>query len=84
MSDQKNSLQRLDDLPAGVSGVITELGPEGPLTARMTALGLARGRTVEMIRKVRLGSTLQVRVGNTHIALRAAEAGQIKVELIAR
>ena len=80
MSEQKPSFQSLSDLPMGVAGVIAALGHNPALVSRMTAMGLVPGRTVQMVRKVRFGSTLQVRVGNTLIALRAGEAEQVTLE----
>ena len=80
MSEKNTSLPCLNDLPMGGSGVISELGHNETLVSRMTALGLAPGRTVQMVRRVRFGHTLQVRVGNTLVALRAGEADQITLE----
>ena len=80
MSEKPLNLRCLNDLPMGGSGVIAELGHNEALVSRMTAVGLAPGRTVQMMRRARFGNTLQVRVGNTLIALRAGEAKQVRLE----
>lgn len=83
MDEQDIGLLSLNDLPLGARGVIHELADDPGLQSRMRALGLCHGRIVQVVRRVHFGTTLQVRVGNTDIALRAGEAALIGVEQLA-
>ncbi len=70
----------LAQLPAGQSARILALDLEEGLCARMHALGLTPGQSVQVIRRARFNGPLQVRAGTTDIILRVVDAGAIMVE----
>ena len=69
----------LDTLPLLEPATIDEVEPSGPLTSRMRAMGLRAGREVVVVRRSRLGGTMQVRVGGTDLIIRPREARLVRV-----
>lgn len=60
---------------------ISSLSGSAPFVRRLVALGLRPGADVRLVRRAPLGGAFQIALGDSHIALRAQEAGQIYLEL---
>ena len=71
----------LDQLPPGSLASIQGLSVDADLRARLTALGLAAGKQVRVLRRAGLRGPLHVRAGTTEIILRRSEASKIQVLL---
>jgi ferrous iron transport protein A len=71
----------LDQLPPGSLASIQGLSVDVDLRARLTALGLAAGKQVRVLRRAGLSGPLHVRAGTTEIILRRSEASKIQVLL---
>lgn len=69
----------LEALPCGQRARIEGMTVESELHARLSALGLRRGKSIEVVRRAVLGGPLHVRVGTTEIILRRQEAARIQL-----
>jgi ferrous iron transport protein A len=69
----------LDQLPPGESATILRVDGEPALRTRIEAMGLRVGKDVAVIRRARMGGPLQVRVGNTDLIIRIAQARLIRL-----
>lgn len=69
----------LDTLRPGETAHILALDPRHPLRRRLLELGFVRGAPVTVVRRAPLGDPLEVRVGGTDLALRAADLRGIQV-----
>lgn len=69
----------LASLPCGQSACIEGMTIESELHARLSALGLRRGKWVSVVRRAVLGGPLHVRVGTTDVILRRQEAARIQL-----
>jgi ferrous iron transport protein A len=69
----------LDQLPPGESATIQRVDGEPALRLRIEAMGLRVGKDVAVIRRARMGGPLQVRVGNTDLIIRLAQARLIRL-----
>ncbi|GMU58219.1 MAG: hypothetical protein AMXMBFR33_73650 [Candidatus Xenobia bacterium] len=63
------------------SAQISRLGGPPGLMRRLVALGLRPGAAIRLVRRAPLGGAFQIALGDSFIALRAQEAGQIHLEL---
>lgn len=71
----------LDKMIPGQTGTVAEYKSDGPLTRRLTELGLVPGREVTFLRHAPLRDPMEVQVGSSFLALRRAEASLVAVEL---
>lgn len=69
----------LNHLKPGQQMVIEEIQADESIRQRLHAMGLHRGREIEVIRRARFGGPLQVRVGSVNLILRRREAEYVKV-----
>lgn len=67
-------------LGAGRSGRILAVSGEAGLLQRLSALGLCKGRTVQVLRRAWWSGPLHVRVGMTELMLRRCDAERIRME----
>lgn len=71
----------LDQLQAGDAAEVMQfLIDSSPLRRRLLALGLLPGTPLQVLRRAPLGDPLQIRVRDTSLALRGAEAAVIQVK----
>ncbi|WP_086932305.1 FeoA family protein [Agarilytica rhodophyticola] len=61
---------------------ITGFSQTGETLNRLQTLGVIPGATAKILRSAPLGDPLQVRVDNTLLSIRAADAKQIHVECL--
>jgi len=71
--------QSLNDIANNTSCRIRRLHTKGAIRQRLLDLGLVPGVAVTMIRCAPLADPLEVRIGDSFITLRRAEAAQIEV-----
>ncbi|MEJ2360689.1 MAG: FeoA family protein [Gammaproteobacteria bacterium] len=69
----------LSYLTPGERVYIQDIQADESTRQRLHAMGLHRGREVQLIRRARFGGPLQIRVGSVTLILRRREAGYVKV-----
>ena len=67
----------LDQLQPGESAVIASIVGSPALVQRLYEIGLLEGETIEVLNVAPLGDPIEVRVGQTRLSLRRAEAAGI-------
>ena len=75
----KTTTCNLNGLPCGQCACIEGVNVKSDLQARLVALGLQKGKLIEVIRRAKLGGPLHIRLGTTEIILRRQEAAHINV-----
>jgi ferrous iron transport protein A len=78
----KSTTCNLNGLPCGQSACIEGVNVKSDLQTRLVALGLQKGKLIEVIRRAKLGGPLHIRLGTTEIILRQQEAAHIKVNFL--
>ena len=68
------ALRRLVDLGPGHSATVVSLAAEQGLRARLEALGLKPGQTVQVLRRASWSGPLHIRVGMTELMVRRRDA----------
>ena len=71
----------IDDLTIGQSGVISQVGGEGPLRLRFLDMGLIPRTTVRVEKVAPLGDPIELRVRGYALSLRKEDARNITVEV---
>ncbi|WP_353663151.1 FeoA family protein [Hydrogenimonas sp. SS33] len=74
------SKKRLDQMRPNERAIIRHIGELGELKQRLLEMGVLCGEPVEVVRKAPFGGPIQIRVGQTDMALRRDEAARIEVE----
>ncbi len=69
----------LAQLPPGSRVLIQGVNADNDLRARLSALGLAVGKEVDVLRRAGLNGPLHLRAGTTEVILRRSEAAKIQV-----
>lgn len=72
----------LAELRPGQAGRVEALRGEPALVQRLYELGVLEGDTIEVLGFAPLGDPVEIRVGNTRLSLRIAEAAGISVQLV--
>ena len=70
----------IDDLTIGQSGVISQVGGEGPLRLRFLDMGLIPGTKVTLQKIAPMGDPIEIRVRGYELTLRVEEAEKIEVK----
>ena len=70
----------LNDLKPGESGTVTEVISDSAMKRRLTAMGLAPGVSVRLLRSAPLGDPSEYRVMGYNLALRRRDAEGIIIE----
>ncbi len=71
----------LDQLRPGQRAEVVSLAGEPGLVQRLYDLGLIEGERIELVALAPLGDPIEIRLGNSRLSLRKAEAAGITVEL---
>ena len=71
---------RLDLLKTGESGVITNVGGEGPLRLRLLDMGLIPKTAVKVQKVAPLGDPIQLLIRGYDLTIRKEDAAVIEVE----
>lgn len=69
----------LDQVRPGHRASIVRLGGERGFRRRLMELGLLPGTTLRVVRRVHVGSLLEVEVRGAHLSLRLSEAAELLV-----
>jgi ferrous iron transport protein A len=72
----------LDQLRPGQRAEVLSLAGEPGLVQRLYELGLMEGEEVELVALAPLGDPIEIRLGNSRLTLRKAEAAGIAVRLL--
>jgi ferrous iron transport protein A len=72
----------LDRLSAGQRGRVLSLRGDDALVQRLMEMGLLEGDEVELVGFAPLGDPLEVRLGDSRLSLRRAEASRVEVQLL--
>jgi ferrous iron transport protein A len=71
----------LDQLRPGHRAEVLSLAGDPGLVQRLYDLGLVEGETVELVALAPLGDPIEIRLGNSRLSLRKAEAAGVGVRL---
>lgn len=69
----------LNELKPGQSGVITEVGGEGPLRCRFLDMGLIPKTKVSLIKTAPMGDPIEIEVRGYNLTLRIDDAKKIAI-----
>lgn len=69
----------LANLEIGVTAQITAVTGETPISRRLLEMGVVPGANVRVIKSAPFGDPLEIRVRNSHLAVRRSEARTILV-----
>jgi ferrous iron transport protein A len=72
----------LDRLTPGQRGRVTALRGEPALVQRLMEMGMLEGDEIELLAVAPLGDPLEVRLGDSRLSLRRADAALVNVELL--
>jgi ferrous iron transport protein A len=72
----------LDQLRPGQRAEVLSLAGEPGLVQRFYELGLMEGEQVELVTRAPLGDPIEIRLGNSRLTLRKAEAAGVAVRLL--
>ena len=70
----------LDKLEIGKSAVITKVGGEGALRARLLDMGLRPRTVITAVRRAPMGDPIELRVRGYELTIRLEDAAKIDVE----
>ncbi|HUR55011.1 MAG TPA: FeoA family protein [Gemmataceae bacterium] len=72
----------LDQLLPGQKAEVVSLSGEPGLVQRFYELGLMEGEEVELVAFAPLGDPLEIRLGNSRLTLRRAEAAGVEIRVL--
>ena len=73
----------LSELRPGQRATVVSVTGDGALVQRLAELGLLEGDEIEFVTTAPLGDPIEVRVGDTRLSLRKADAALISVAVLA-
>lgn len=71
----------LDELSPGQRGRVSSLDGNDSLVQRLMEMGVFEGEEIEVVALAPLGDPLEVRLGDSRLSLRRAEASRIQIIL---
>ena len=71
----------LDKLKPGKSGLVTQVGGEGPLRLRLLDMGIIPGTRVTVVKIAPMGDPIQLSLRGYELTLRLEDAARIGVEV---
>jgi Fe2+ transport system protein FeoA len=77
---QKNNKSTLAQLAVGATATVIGIEGETPVSRRLLEMGVVPGATVRVVKTAPFGCPLEIKVKNSHLAVRRAEADSILVE----
>ncbi len=72
----------LSELRPGQRAEVLTISGDPNLVQRLYEFGLLEGETVELVAFAPLGDPIEIRLGNTRLTLRKAEAAGISVRIV--
>ncbi|MDQ4122296.1 MAG: ferrous iron transport protein A [Acidobacteriota bacterium] len=79
-SNNQNKNRTLADLEIGSNARILSVEGETDVSRRLLEMGVTPGAQVRVIKNAPFGCPLEIRVRNSHLAIRRSEASSIFVE----
>ena len=73
-------MRNLSDLGIGETAVIESIDITGILKRRIVDMGLTKGSTVKIERVAPLGDPIDIKVKNSHIAIRRSDTTNIRIK----
>ena len=70
----------IDDLKIGQTGVISQVGGEGPLRLRFLDMGLIPGTRVSLRKVAPMGDPIQIQVRGYELTIRREDAAKITLK----
>ena len=77
-------MTRLNDLSAGATASLLEVGGDRSFRRRLMELGLLPGTELRLVRHVKVGNLLELEVRGCHLSLRCSDAKHLLVHSPAR
>lgn len=74
--------KNLSELCVGERGVVSEIGLQAAMKRRLQDMGMINGTEVECVGKSPFGDPAAYLLRSTVIALRGADAGQVKMKVV--
>src|SRR4029077_6197204 len=78
----KRVMPPLADLSPGQSAEVLSVTGDPALVQRLYEMGLLEGERVDVVARALLGDPIEIRVGNSRLSLRKAEAANLTVQII--
>jgi ferrous iron transport protein A len=72
----------LADLSPGQSAEVLSVSGDPALVQRLYEMGLLEGERVEVAARALLGDPIEIRLGNSRLSLRKAEAANVAVRVV--
>jgi Fe2+ transport system protein FeoA len=79
-SENRNERRTLAELEIGVNARVVTVEGENTVSRRLLEMGVTPGAQVRVIKNAPFGCPLEIRVRNSHLAIRRAEADLIFIE----
>lgn len=77
-----STAEHLDAVPVGQSAIVVSVACERPTARRLMELGLLPGTRVDVIRIAPMGCPMELRVRDSSLSIRRAEAARVGVQLL--
>lgn len=77
---KQNNNSTLAELEKGATAKIVGVKDNGAISRRLLEMGVVPGATVRVIKTAPFGCPMEIRVRNSHLAIRKSEANSILVE----
>ncbi len=74
--------EHLDAVPVGRSATVISVACDRPTARRLMELGLLPGTRVDVIRIAPMGCPMELRVRDSSLSIRRAEAARVSVQLL--
>lgn len=74
--------EHLDAVPVGRAATVISVACERPTARRLMELGLLPGTRVDVIRIAPMGCPMELRVRDSSLSIRRAEAARVSVQLL--
>lgn len=75
-------MNALSELRPGARAEIIAIGGNPGLVQRLYEFGLLEGEIVEVVALAPLGDPIEIRLGNTRLSLRKAEAASVTIRVL--
>lgn len=72
----------LSEMAPGETGIIEKLEPGASTQVRLLEMGLLPGREVRLVRRMPFKGPLEIKLGESYLALRSTEASHILVKRV--
>jgi ferrous iron transport protein A len=76
------AVEHLDAVPVGRAATVISVACERPTARRLMELGLLPGTRVDVIRIAPMGCPMELRVRDSSLSIRRAEAARVSVQLL--